>query len=161
MPKKTNQQDEQDAFNPPASPAEVVIKAKKQSEEDEQDITKLDTPEGRFHVYMIVSPTGFEKKVWSWLGKDMNPWRLTPQVEKHGYILDFYSEKHRLCIEADGPDHLFQVEADKKRDSVLLAKGIRTLRLRPIDFVKYKKNTLVAVIEEFIDPRHDVKRSNT
>jgi len=44
------------------------------------------------------------------------------------YIPDFYCDKLKLVIEADGPIHLFKKEYDKNRDEVLAGLGLTILR---------------------------------
>jgi len=44
------------------------------------------------------------------------------------YVLDFYCHKAKLCVELDGGQHAEQIAHDTKRDIVLQAQGIRTLR---------------------------------
>lgn len=52
------------------------------------------------------------------------------QVLKCGYILDFYSERHQLAIEVDGPSHdtRKQKAYDKRRNARLATIGIITVR---------------------------------
>lgn len=44
------------------------------------------------------------------------------------YIPDFYCDKAKLVIEADGPIHLLKKEYDKNRDEVLKGLGLTILR---------------------------------
>ena len=48
------------------------------------------------------------------------------------YVLDFYCETARLCVEVDGASHATEdrPERDIQRDAWLLEQGVRTLRLR-------------------------------
>ena len=48
------------------------------------------------------------------------------------YVLDFYCDERRLCIEVDGASHGAgdRPERDERRDAWLLACGVMTLRLR-------------------------------
>ena len=47
------------------------------------------------------------------------------------YVLDFYCDASRLCVEVDGGSHGFgdRPGRDEQRDAWLKAKGIRTLRI--------------------------------
>ena len=45
------------------------------------------------------------------------------------YVLDFYCPALKLCVEVDGEQHKFRVEADKARDTFLLSRGILTIRI--------------------------------
>jgi very-short-patch-repair endonuclease len=44
------------------------------------------------------------------------------------YIPDFYCDKMKLVIEADGPVHLYKKEYDKNRDKVLAELGLKIVR---------------------------------
>jgi len=44
------------------------------------------------------------------------------------YIPDFYCDKAKLVIEADGPIHLLKRDYDKNRDEVLASLGLTILR---------------------------------
>ena len=48
------------------------------------------------------------------------------------YVLDFYCEAARLCVEVDGHSHgaADRPERDARRDRWLADQGVRTLRLR-------------------------------
>jgi very-short-patch-repair endonuclease len=52
------------------------------------------------------------------------------------YVLDFFCDAARLCIEIDGDGHSFgdQPEKDERRDRYLADQGVTTLRL-PADYV--------------------------
>ena len=47
------------------------------------------------------------------------------------YVLDFYCNAVRLCVEVDGGSHGFgnRAQLDRQRDAWLIDKGIRTLRI--------------------------------
>lgn len=111
-------------------------------------------PKARLAIWSAVSPTGFERKVWSFLGKENNPWGFLPQQILFGYVIDFYSLKYLLVIEADGPSHNQTRAEDNKRDADLRKHGIQTLRLDPGDFVQYTNVQLFDLIEEFASPKH-------
>lgn len=156
MPKKLSLRppSEAEAFQPMKLYGDIVDREKQQAAEARE--ATLETSSGRFSIWSLISQTGFEKRVWRFLGNSENPWEFKQQVPMFGYILDFYSFKYMLCIEADGPNHRNQQAEDLKRDKVLYEKGIKTLRLTPMDFARNSKQKLVDVIEEFIDPKHCV-----
>ena len=54
------------------------------------------------------------------------------------YILDFYCEEAKLCIEVDGAQHTFDEARvyDEKRDDYLKAHGIETLRIPAIQVME-------------------------
>jgi very-short-patch-repair endonuclease len=55
------------------------------------------------------------------------------------FIPDFYCREEMLCIELDGPVHDDRSERDQIRDQILLAKGIRTLRIQNEDLADIDK----------------------
>jgi very-short-patch-repair endonuclease len=117
---------------------------------------QLLSAEDRYWVWLR-NLTGFEKKVWAFLGKELNPWRFLPQVPLHGFVLDFYSPEGHVCLEADGPDHAYRIQAlkDLKRDEVLLAHGIRTIRITLKEFHTTKPVQLYDKIEAFFSGSAD------
>jgi very-short-patch-repair endonuclease len=48
--------------------------------------------------------------------------------------MDFYVHDAKLCIEVDGELH--DAEHDRKRDRLLLSRGIRTLRFKQDDVLQ-------------------------
>ncbi len=140
--------DEAEAFLPPVDPKSTDV-----VEVGDYVMQKA----ARFRIWSQVAPTSMEKKVWGVLGKTRNPWGFKPQVYQHGYLLDFYSEPHRLAIEADGPDHLKRLDEDRYRDKVLREYGIRTLRFTPRDLRLLNKHAIVGIIETLILPENKIK----
>src|ERR1700742_1362936 len=63
--------------------------------------------------------------------RDFDGPRIRRQHPEGPYVLDFYCEDARLCIEVDGQSHGFgdQPCRDEIRDQYLAVRGIRTLRL--------------------------------
>jgi len=58
--------------------------------------------------------------------------RPMTNVRVHGYLIDAYWPAERLAVEFDGRDahgHLLAFDANRKRDQVLLANGIRVMRV--------------------------------
>ena len=45
------------------------------------------------------------------------------------YVLDFYCDRARLCVEVDGPSHELTSEHDSVRDRHLERWGVQTLRV--------------------------------
>ncbi len=70
-----------------------------------------------------------EKHLWELIRKDqiLNI-RFRRQHKIGPYIVDFYSIKIRLAIEADGEIHTLQTEQDEERTKWLKSMGIRVLR---------------------------------
>jgi len=104
-------------------------------------------------VLMRANMSSFQKKVWKFLGEGKNPWGFSPEVQSGDYLLDFFSEKHKVCIEADGPHHSLpsRKEPDLTREKKLLSKGIRTLHLTPAMFVRFSTKEILDYIRDFIE----------
>jgi very-short-patch-repair endonuclease len=68
------------------------------------------------------------------------------------YILDFYCDALKLCVEVDGASHDFgdQPDRDEKRDAWLAEKGIRTLRI-PAKLVLRDVDDAVGTIRGFLE----------
>jgi very-short-patch-repair endonuclease len=49
------------------------------------------------------------------------------------FVVDFYCHEERLVIEVDGPVHRRQAAADRERQQLLEASGLRVLRVRSED----------------------------
>jgi very-short-patch-repair endonuclease len=66
------------------------------------------------------------------------------------YVLDFYCEAARLCIEVDGAAHDFgdNPAADQHRDAWLASTGIRTVRIVARDVLHNLDGVLQLVILE-------------
>jgi very-short-patch-repair endonuclease len=66
------------------------------------------------------------------------------------YVLDFYCEAARLCIEVDGDAHSFgdNPAADERRDTWLGEVGIRTLRIAAADVLSNLDGVLQLIDSE-------------
>jgi very-short-patch-repair endonuclease len=63
------------------------------------------------------------------------------------YVLDFYCDRARLCVEVDGWSHNLgdRPGHDLRRDMWLAAEGVRTLRLAAADVMKDLDAALLAI----------------
>ena len=64
------------------------------------------------------------------------------------YVLDFYCDAARLCVEVDGQTHDFTVDADRGRDAWLACQGVRTLRVAAEDVVRDLDGVVQLIIIE-------------
>jgi very-short-patch-repair endonuclease len=55
--------------------------------------------------------------------------RFRKQHPAGPYVLDFYCDQRKLCIEVDGQSHEFTVGRDEARDRWLAERGVRTIRV--------------------------------
>ena len=68
-----------------------------------------------------------EDLLWQVLrDRKLNGLKFPRQVPMGPYVLDFLCLRHRLVVEADGPFH--DPEHDAQRDAWLMSKGFRVLR---------------------------------
>jgi very-short-patch-repair endonuclease len=65
------------------------------------------------------------------------------------YVLDFYCDAAKLCIEVDGEGHGFgdHPERDQKRDAFLAEHGVRTLRI-PAKLVLFNMDSALGTIRQ-------------
>ncbi|HVY29112.1 MAG TPA: endonuclease domain-containing protein [Polyangiaceae bacterium] len=78
---------------------------------------------------MRVAPSEPEQLLWAALRGSQVGVRFRRQVVLHGYIVDLFAPEARLVVEVDGAQHARRRGADKRRDRVLAAMGLRVLRL--------------------------------
>ena len=74
-----------------------------------------------------------EVLLWRALRKQQTGMRFRRQHPAGCYILDFYCDSAKLCVEVDGAQHAYQQRRDAARDAWLAERGIRTLRIQAID----------------------------
>lgn len=86
-----------------------------------------------------------ERILWSKLkGKQLGVCAYAQSVVL-GYVLDVWIPSAALCIEVDGPCHDARKGYDLKRDLVLKAKGIDTMRFKAAE-VMNNLNAVLALI---------------
>ncbi|MBE9206304.1 DUF559 domain-containing protein [Nostoc sp. LEGE 06077] len=90
--------------------------------------------------------TPAEKILWQHLcGNRLNGLHFRRQQIIDGFIADFYCHAARLVIEVDGKIHELQAEYDAERDRVLLARGLRLLRIRNEEVVQEIDRVLMLI----------------
>lgn len=91
-----------------------------------------------------------EKILWSKLRDKRLGFWVYCQKPAYGYILDFWipiGDSSGLCIEVDGKCHRYRQASDKKRDRVLMSKGIRTFRI-PAKLVFQSPDGVAALVKK-------------
>ena len=74
--------------------------------------------------------TPAERTLWAGIRRrQAGGYRFRRQQIVDGFILDFYCHAAGLAVEVDGAVHLDQVGHDEARDEILLARGIRVVRV--------------------------------
>ena len=74
-----------------------------------------------------------ERLLWWALRGDKTGFHFRKQHAAGPYVLDFYCDAARLCIEVDGGSHDFTPAQDEARDRYLQRWGISTMRVPAAD----------------------------
>ena len=74
-----------------------------------------------------------ERLLWWALKGDKTGYHFRKQHAAGPYVLDFYCDRARLCVEVDGASHDFTVDHDAIRDRYLARWEIVTLRIAAKD----------------------------
>jgi len=87
-----------------------------------------------------------ETKLWDGFLKKY-PIRILKQEVINGYIVDFYCRQANLVIEIDGSQHYSKdgLEYDKERDYLIVAYGVKTLRIKNEEVEKDFKNACAKI----------------
>ena len=78
---------------------------------------------------MRCAPSEPERVLWAVLRSHQLGVQFRRQVVLRGFIVDFFAPAARLVVEVDGAHHTRQRGADRRRDAVLAATGLRVLRV--------------------------------
>lgn len=70
-----------------------------------------------------------ERLLWWAIRRQQTGYRFRRQHPAGPYVLDFYCDSIRLCVEVDGENHDFRISTDRQRDGWLAGLGIVTLRV--------------------------------
>ena len=70
-----------------------------------------------------------ERLLWWALKADQTGFHFRKQHAAGPYVLDFYCDRARLCVEVDGSSHDLTTAHDEARDRYLAKWGILTLRV--------------------------------
>jgi len=95
--------------------------------------------------------TNAERLLWERLrGGRLNGLKFRRQQIIDGFIVDFYCHAAGLVVEVDGAVHRGQAAYDAQREQVLIARGLRVLRLSN-DYVEQDiEGTLKRIVEHCI-----------
>jgi len=96
---------------------------------------------------MARNPTFPEKLLWARLRDNKLGVRFHKQKIILGYIADFWCPRAGLVVEVDGPCHDERIAYDAKRDAVMRARGIETVRFSAAAV----NNNLAAVVALIAD----------
>lgn len=93
-----------------------------------------------------------ERLLWWALKADKTGFHFRRQHAAGPYVLDFYCDRARLCVEVDGSSHELTTAYDQARDRYLTRWGIETLRI-PAREVLANLQGVVELITEFASKR--------
>ena len=96
--------------------------------------------------------TNAEKKLWLALrNRKISGVKFRRQFAIGPYILDFYSPKYKIAIEADGGQHYFPEgkDSDRKRSQILLSEyGVKVIRFSNLDILRNIKGVCFEIKKE-------------
>jgi very-short-patch-repair endonuclease len=91
------------------------------------------------------APVLYERRMWALLrGRHLDGLKFQRQRVIGRYIVDFVCFRHRLIVEADGPQHEDRVE-DAARDAWLAGQGFRVLRFRNSQIENHRHEVIAAI----------------
>ena len=88
-----------------------------------------------------------ERLLWWALRGNKTGFHFRRQHAAGPYILDFYCDRARLCVEVDGEAHELTVRHDARRDAYLQRWGIATLRVRARDVFENLEGVVALIAE--------------
>ena len=91
-------------------------------------------------------PSATERRLWKILrDRKLGGLKFRRQVPLGRYIVDFVCLRHRLIVEADGPFH--EADYDAERDAWLRRQGFRVLRFRNEEIERGPELVFSAILE--------------
>ena len=88
-----------------------------------------------------------ERLLWWALKADKTGFHFRKQHAAGLYVLDFYCDRARLCVEVDGSSHELTTAHDQRRDRYLARWGILTLRIPTREVLANLQGVVDLVIE--------------
>jgi very-short-patch-repair endonuclease len=91
-----------------------------------------------------------ERRLWNVLKSRPCGFKFRRQHDHDPFVLDFFCHETALAIEVDGLAHELgsNPRRDGRRDALLDAEGIRTLRFRALDIRDNLQGVVTKIIEE-------------
>lgn len=98
------------------------------------------------------APVLYERRMWALLrARHLEGLKFQRQKVIGRYIVDFVCFRHRLIVEADGPQH-DDPDADAARDAWLTEQGFRVLRF-PNRQIENRSHEVIAAIRAAVAPQ--------
>ena len=91
--------------------------------------------------------TKSERLLWWALKAHKTGFHFRKQHAAGPYVLDFYCDRARLCVEVDGSSHELTTEHDQARDRYLARWGILTLRVPAREVLTNLQGVVDLIIE--------------
>ena len=88
-----------------------------------------------------------ERLLWWALKVDKTGFHFRKQHAPGPYVLDFYCDRARLCVEVDGSSHELTIVQDQARDRYLAHWGILTLRVPAREVLTNLQGVVDLVVE--------------
>ena len=92
-----------------------------------------------------------ERLLWWALKADQTEFHFRKQHAAGPYVLDFYCDRARLCVEVDGSSHDFTVDRDLVRDRYLARWGIETVRVRASDVLSNLQGAVDFIVQAAVN----------
>jgi len=95
--------------------------------------------------------TPAEQKLWSRLrNRQLNGLKFRRQHPIDRFIIDFYCDEAKLCIEIDGDSHAEQIEYDQARTTYLNELGYAVIRFANREVFNQCEEVLQQIAEECV-----------
>ncbi|MFL6757029.1 MAG: endonuclease domain-containing protein [Sphingomicrobium sp.] len=88
-----------------------------------------------------------ERLLWWALRRNSTGMRFRRQHPAGAFVLDFYCDAARLCVEVDGKSHDFRTDHDRRRDAWLREQGVQTLRIAASDVLRNLDGVVALIVE--------------
>jgi very-short-patch-repair endonuclease len=93
--------------------------------------------------------TPAEQKLWSRLrNHQLDGLKICRQHPIDKFIIDFYCDEAKLCIEIDGDSHTEQVEYDQARTAYLNELGYKVIRFTNREVFQQCESVSQAIVDE-------------
>jgi very-short-patch-repair endonuclease len=93
-----------------------------------------------------------ERLLWQALRKKQTELRFRRQHPAGPFVLDFYCDSAKLCVEVDGSQHDFVAKRDVARDRWLEGQGVRTIRVTAKDVLENLEGVVAYIREQAVPP---------
>jgi very-short-patch-repair endonuclease len=93
-----------------------------------------------------------ERILWEELRSKKTGLRFRNQHPAGPYVLDFYCFEAGLCVEIDGQQHDWTVDADANRDRWLKKQGVRTVRIQAKEVFENLEGVVEHIVEAATAP---------